>query len=317
MSGLTVTARTLVRNSAVTFQNIKSLRIVSSLDSPADSLSAEIAANELHGDFGHLEAHDGAKLLFSGSIDSQQESVSGKGALIRLDARSAGALLLDNQALPSVLQNVQLGVLFNRCIAPYGFTLFNPNRAVYVPVFTIRAGQTEWDAFVDFSRRAHGITPHIKGTQVLIRRPGGGTRPVIISNSADGASYSSITHTRTPYSIISRVILRDENGQYTLAVRNSAASYTGAVRKRYMVPMEEHADRMALDANQRIRRSMLEYEHVAVTLPGFVDIGLGDDIAIRDEKIQLNNLSVGEREFFADEHGMITKIKAVNPLYYD
>ena len=317
MSGLTVTARILSRNIKIPFQNIKSLRIVSSLDSPADSLSAEIAANELYGDFDHVEAHDGTRLLFSGNIDCQQESVSGKGALIRLDARSAGALLLDNQALPSVLLGVQLGVLFNRCIAPYGFTLFNPNRAVYVPAFTIRAGQSEWDAFVDFSRRAHGITPHIKGTQVFIRRPGGGVRPVIISNSANGVRYSSITHARTPYNIISRVILRDENGQYTLAVRNSAALYTGVTRKRYMIPVEEHFDRMALDANQRIRRSMLEYEHVTVTLPGFADIEPGDDVAIRDEKIQLSNLMVRECELIADEHGMITKIKTQSPLYYD
>jgi len=317
MSGLRIIARTLSRNLRIPFQNIRSLRIISSLDSPADSLSAAIATNEFYGDFGDVEAYDGSRLLFNGRIDCQQETVSGRGALLRLDARTAGALLLDNQALPSVLLGVQIQVLFNRCIAPYGFSLYNPNRPAYVPIFTVRAGQSEWDAFVNFSRRAYGITPHVRGTQVIVGRPPGGRHPIVISNSGDGVRYISVTHTKTPYNIISRVILRDEHGRYSLAVRNSAAAHTGTTRKRYVIPMSEYSDRLELDANQRIRRSMLEYEHTAVTLPGFMNLGPGESIMIRDGKMQTGILMVREREYFADENGIVTKLKAVNSMYHD
>lgn len=300
----------------VALENLKSMRILTALDSPAQSFSASFAEDRLPPALGEVKAYEDGKLLFAGKIDSQRSTVGSEGVTLRLDARSAGAPLLDNQALPCVMLGAQVTTVFNRFIAPYGFILYNPNRSSYLPMYTVRAGMSEWDALINFTRRVFGITPYVKDDQVMLERPRSGS-PLTISNSGEGVPYSSITHTRTPYNVISRVVLRDEEGLYSSAVNNSSAAYLKAVRKRYVIPPSEYVDSPALDANQRIRRSMYEYEQAVVSLPGVVDAELARDVLIRDDYLRLSNLMVSEREYIADENGVITRLTLMSSIYYD
>lgn len=309
-----VTASRLSGGEPLCFGNITDLRLYSSLDSPADSFSVVCAVDSFPGELGDIKLYADGKLLFSGKTDRQKHSLGTNGRLLTLEARSAGALPLDNQAQPCTLLNARLTTIFNKCIAPYGFSLYNPNRSASLPLFTVRAGMSEWDALVNFARRVYNITPYVRDMQVMLERPFSES-PLTISNSG-GLPYSRLTHLRTPYNMISKVVLRDENGNYSASVSNSAAAYAGVIRKRYVIPSNEYIGYAALDGNQRIKQSMFSCEQAEATLPGVIDAALGRDVVVKDGNFTLYNLMVSARELTCGKHGAETKLTLQNPVYY-
>lgn len=303
-------------NREIQLENPKSLRITASLDSPATAMSAVFAPGTPPAPLGAVRAYEDGKLLFEGKADSQKTTVSSGGIATMLEARSAGSLLLDNQAQPCVMLGANLTSVFNRFIEPYGFTLSSPVRTGYLPMYTVRAGMSEWDAFVYFTKRVYGITPYVIYSQVMLQRPPSGARPFVISNSG-GAAFSAISHTLTPYNILSGVYLRDEAGFYSSVVNNSVAKRTGTVRKRYVVPPNEYMDKPALDANQRIRKSLFDSEEVVVTLPGVINLELGNEAQITDKLLTLYNLMAVKREYVVDGNGVVTRLTLRSSVYYD
>lgn len=320
MSGeVRVVASKLADGKEIALTNLKSLSITAELSSPAVSMSLSFAPDAPLSGLGAVKVYADNKLLFEGKTDSQKSTVLSSGVLMRLDARSAGALLLDNQAQPCVMLGAQLTSVFNRFIAPYGFLVYNPNkpdRSKYLPMYTVRSGMSEWDALIYFTRRVYGVTPYVIDSQVMLDRPWSGA-PFTISNTGEGTPYTSITHTLTPYNVLSQVFLRDEMGFYSSVVNNSAAVHTKAVRKRYVIPPNEYVDSPAMDANQRIRRSMFDSEEAVVTLPGVIDAALGQDTRIRDRFLTLYNLMVVKREYLLDENGLVTRLTLKSSVYYD
>lgn len=307
---------TPVSGSTIEIKTVTALQIISGVDSPATSLSASLAPDSALPELLSVKAYDGNKLLFDGRIDVQRSAVSKDGIAVTLDARDAGALLLDNQALPCVMLQAQLGTVFSRFASPYGFGYYCSRPAASIPMFTVRAGMSEWDAIVNFSRRAYGITPYVSGSRVLFSRRKTAA-PLVISNSENGLRFSSLAHTYFPYNIISRVYIRDDNGFYSISVSNPSASRTKNSRKRYVIPTTEYAGNAGLDANQRMRRSMFEYEQLAVTLPQVLDAELGQEAEIRDSFLRRFNLMIVKRELIIDASGAVTRLTLASSIYYD
>lgn len=294
--------------------NLKSLSVTATVDSPAESFSALFAPRKPFGEITSVKAYNGSVILFSGRIDSQKSSVSADGVTVRLDARSQGAFLLDNQTPPTVYLGIPMNVVFSSFIAPYGFGLYNPNGNKSLPTFTVGASVSEWEAFADFAQRAYGITPYVTGTVVnLARRPSGNT--LVIGGGA--AAYTSLAHTRTPYNVVSRVYLRDETtGRYPSYLSNTYQAAAGIKRKRYMTVSNEYSYNRTYDPTQRIRQSMLEYESVTAALPGIVAAELGQDARIADGFMSKYGLMVSAREYSVDETGVFTRLTLINPAYY-
>lgn len=294
-------------------ENLKSLSIKATMDSPAESLSAVFAPKKPFGEIFAVVAYDSNGALFTGAVDSQKSAVSAVGVTMRIDARSRGAYLLDNQAAPTVYIGIPMNVVFSSFIAPYGFTLYNPNRNLSLPVFTVGASASEWDVLVDFAQRAYGVTPYVTGTQVnLARRPGQSS--IVIGGDK---AYTSVTHTLTPYNIISRVYLRDETtGRYPSYIANTYQSAVNARRKRYMSVPNEYSYNRSFDPVKRIRQSMFEYESVTAELPGIINAELGQNARIADGFMSKSGLMVSEREYLMNETGIFTRLTLANPAYY-
>lgn len=307
---------TPVGGGTLEIKNLSSLNITSGIDSPAVSLSASLAPEYALPELLSIKAYDGNRLLFEGKIDSQKTTVSRDGITARLDARDSAALLLDNQALPCVILNVRLATVFSRFASPYGFGYFCERPNVKIPMFTVRTGMSEWDAVVNFSRRAYGITPYVSASRVMFSRRKT-DKPVVISNIGDGLCYTGLSHTFSPYNIISRVHVRDGNGFYSISVTNSSAARTQTNRKRYVIPATEYASNVGLDANRRLRRSMFEYEQLQVTLPQILDAFLGQEVEIRDELLRRFNLMITKREYIVDANGAVTRLTLASSIYYD
>jgi len=178
----------------------------------------------------------------------------------------------------------------------------------------VRAGLSEWEALTGFSRRMYGITPYIQNSQVHIDRPRSHT-VIRISNTGEGLRFSRLEHRFVPYHILSDVFMRGADGAYRASVQSSSARYFGARRKRYIIPHNEFMDQMSLDANQRIKRSMLDSQQTLVTLPGMVDLPAGQQVEIIDGEAELHNLLIEEIRWALDEHGLVTKLRLVSSVY--
>jgi hypothetical protein len=212
--------------------------------------------------------------------------------------------------------NPTAATVFKHYIAPYGFSLLAPKKAGTLPLYTIHAGISEWDAFVGFVRRVHRVTPYVAGATVIIQRPYAGAAPFRVSNTG-GAEFSSLTREQIPYNIISSVYLRGENGVYTSAMHNSAAESRGIRRKRFVTPPNEFMNDLRFDAAMRIRRSMFLAEKITAELPGIHNVELGADAAVEDLSLRAGGLIVSKKEYLLGENGLFTRLTLQNAMYYD
>jgi hypothetical protein len=296
------------------------MRIAASVETPAVCLSAVFAPPFFSS---HEEAwrsvcvRYGELLLFEGAPDIKKDTLTAKGALTELEARSAAAALLDNQARPGQMVNPTAATVFKHYIAPYGFSLFVPKKAASLPLYTIYAGMSEWDAFVAFVRQVHRVTPYVAGSLVAIQRPYAGAAPFIISNSGGGAAFSALTREQIPYNIISSVYQRGQDGIYATAMHNAAAQSRGIRRKRFVTPPNEYINDLRTDAAARIRRSMYLAERIIADLPGVHDAELGANAAVEDRALRATGLIVSKKEFILGESGLITRLTLQNAMYFD
>jgi hypothetical protein len=312
MSGLVVTAKRLSGGELV-FDKVLSLTVRDALGSPAVSLRCRVLVDEHTGELGAVTASWEGLTLFDGKVDRQTMTLSEKGRVLQLEGRSRGALLLDNEALPGVLPYAGLAEAFQLFCAPYGFVLASPGDGRGIADFTTQKGQSEWDAFGGFTRRAYGYSPYLRGNQIFVGAP----RSVSMLTVGEGGyPFTSLEHERIPYRIVSKVILRDADGVYGSAVYNPDAAFYGVERKRYVIP-GEYADNPGPDANRRIRRSMLEKERVTVTLPGITQAEPGQEARVLGEGFAIHNLMVDERSWVFGEGGIVTVLGLVVGRYYE
>ena len=299
---------------AVPLHNIKSLQISASLDSPARSLSGVFAAERLPAELSRITVRDRGAVIFEGNVDSQRSVIQGSGRLLHIEARTKGALLLDNQATPRILTNINLSIAFSLFLRPYGFILVNPQLHRLLSSYTVRAGICEWEAFAECARRMHGITPYMEGEQVMVSRPASHTA-VRISNTGRGLRFTRLEHRFVPYNMLSEVLIRGADGVYNTAVRNHSAGHFNVRRRRYITPHNEFMETPSQDAHRRIRRSMLDSRQVLVTLPGWADLPIGQQVEIVDSSMQLHNLLIRDAHSVMDESGIFTKLVLVSSIH--
>lgn len=313
MNGLRAVGRLLADGRAFPIHTISRLRLEESLSCPAASLSFTAPVDRFPGELGAIRVEADRRTLFEGQVDTQTASLSGSGRLLRVEARDRGAHLLDNEALPCALTNLQLPTLFHLCAAPYGFSLYDPEPRGGLALYTIHKGQCEWDALCGYVARVYGLRPFVRDGTVVVDRPRSASTLVI---GEGGHPFCDIEHIHSPYSIMSSVVLRDGDGGYSSAVHNPDAAYYGVRRRRYCIPANEFTDSPALDANQKIRRSMLGKETVKVTLPGFISTYRGQAARVAGPELVVDNLLVERLVLDVGEAGVFTVLELVSSVYY-
>lgn len=286
------------------------LELEGSLESPAVSLSATLQCDEAIDGFGEVRLTDESRTVFSGRCDESRTVLGGEGLLLRLEARSRGALLLDNEAQPVTLWGANLSTIFRRHVAPYGFGLSGGTGGGTLAVFPVQKGMSEWEVFAGFCRRITGASPWVRGEMVMAEGPAYGSPRLVISNEGEGVPFTELERVLSPYRMLSKVVLRDEYKLYSSSVSNSAAVYYGVSRKRYVTPSTEFEDNPGLDANQRIRCSMWEAEEWAVTIPLLIEVAAGDGVEIRQKGFSKTRLLVNRWQWQLGAQGGFTRLWA-------
>ncbi len=289
-----------------------SLSLTSSLSSPARSLWGRFTVPDFPPEFLRARVEYKGRLLFEGCVDRQQTRVDENGVVLEVEARDKGAALLDNEARPKAYQNLTVHRMFEELIAPHGFLLVDGYPTIHVPAFTIRKGQSLWDAFCTLARLSYGHLPYVRGDMVITALPTGGETWVL---GGKDYPFSSLSHTVNHYPVLSQVYIRDEAGNYTTAVGNPEAQSRGISRTRYFIPAGEYDCKPQWDADQRIRRSMRQMVQVELEMPGILEISPGETVWIHDKLASLPNLQVEEITLSTGPKGEKTKFLLLSFLY--
>ncbi|MDR2933077.1 MAG: hypothetical protein LBV27_08225, partial [Oscillospiraceae bacterium] len=160
MSTITADLYSLPDNRAVS-AHLLSLEMTGSLSSPAVGLSASFLCSGPPGEIARAHVNKDGRPLFAGKVDTQRVTFGEKGVSVHVECRSAGGVLLDNEALPHAYFNCDLKTLFSRCVAPYGFRLADSANDKTLALYTVRKGLSQWDAFCGFAERIYGVTPWV------------------------------------------------------------------------------------------------------------------------------------------------------------
>ena len=91
-------------------------------DSPAWQLDITLPHEGPLDDLTKIQVKHGTDALFAGLCDEIVRSVDGNGAFVSISARTPGALLCDNEALPKTYTDLTAQAYFNAELKTLGFT---------------------------------------------------------------------------------------------------------------------------------------------------------------------------------------------------
>ncbi len=253
-----------------------------SFDSPADSFEGVFPWEQWYPELYTLRVRQGQDLVFQGGIDEVTCTEDGRGRWMQVLARSAGAALLDNEALPQLVQDRSLNEMFQEHVVPFGVTqlVTDVGEDAFLNQYQIPKGTSEWEAFTNFVRLTGLAIPHLdrQGRMICLNQlPAGTTRTY--SNQGEGTGYCDLKVTNNRYSPVSQFVIRDQEGYYSYAFDNPYNDRLKLQRRRYLIPSPSFSGSATggrIDADLLVRRSMLGKEVITLTLPGLPEVEVGD-----------------------------------------
>ncbi|MGI5966673.1 MULTISPECIES: hypothetical protein [Anaerotruncus] len=294
--------------------------IVKSFDSPAHSLEAVFWQDRGYPELYRLRVALGEVVLFSGGIDEQTATENDEGARMKLIARSAGAVLLDNEAQPQLYQNVTLQDLFQNHIRPYGFTRLSSDENPILNVYQVVKGTSEWEAFTNFYRNvAYGFTWLDDSGLVRCAAAAPTGQRHIFSNAAAGAlRYANLKITNNRYSPVTEYVIKDLDGFYSYSYQNPKASAMKLTRKRYLNPLPDfflYEGQGTFEAIIRTNRSMLGKRVITLTSPDLLEIAVTDLVDLSGNLFSFGGLFVQQVRWKLDSSGAFTTLTLLDYDY--
>lgn len=211
----------------------ESVQIRMDEDAPAHSFAAVFPVDAPTELFRTCRVWREDTLVFAGILDEQSVCVQKTGVTLRLTARSAAALLLDNEALPQTYVNPSLRQLFDRHAAPYGLPGMKGNRGAFRGKLTVKKGMSEWQVMEEFCGYFLGVTPRVTMDGIFNATGEASQERVFFSNQG-GVPYQSLIQNHWYHKRISELHLQaGVGGGYSGLVVDEATTKLGIQRKRY------------------------------------------------------------------------------------
>ncbi|MEM1484359.1 hypothetical protein V6615_05700 [Oscillospiraceae bacterium PP1C4] len=294
--------------------------VVKSFDSPAHSFEGIFPCTRAYPELFQISVFAGSTKIFDGMIDEQSVTENDQGRQIKLLARSVGAVLLDNEALPQLYQSVSLTQIFNNHIRPYGYHSLVADTDPSFDRYQILKGVSEWEAFSNFFRNtAHGNAFIDENNNVVCRtKEPVGTIHTFSNREISAQHYTNLKITNNRYSPITRFVIRDNNGAYSYAYDNKLTNELRLKRRRYLVPSVEYtlsSNGGSIDAALRIRRSMLGKLVITLTCPEMLVSGVCDRVNLDTGLEQYKNLFVQQVRYKLAASGVTTTLTLLNNDY--
>ena len=231
-------------NETISLKEPSSMVITRAWDSPAWQLDITLPHEGPLDDLTKIQVKHGTDALFAGLCDEIVRSVDGNGAFVSISARTPGALLCDNEALPKTYTDLTAQAYFNAELKTLGFTgLSLPNTTASAATFQLGKGHSVWEAFCILCFRLYGREPHITAGNTVVVETLTGDDPIIISNAVNETGvlrYCSLEYITRRSSPLSTIVYRDAGGAYSQLYNNPFGNEQQVRRNRYIIPAGEY-----------------------------------------------------------------------------
>lgn len=274
--------------------------IISSYDAPADSLSAVFAAEGKIPLLKTIVVSSGSRIIFSGEIDEQTETVSSGRHLLELRARSRESILLDNEARPQTYCMPSMPLLMKRHFEALGFEGFIGTEKAFNGELNITKGMSEWEVLDCFCRKFVGTVPRLTVDGIIDISGEDNGELILIGNEA--RLLSSVRH-RKRHVLMSELFVRTHiRGDYDMKINDSLAQSCKVARRRYV-----NAVRTMASAKKIIESADNAFESYENLYSGCIICRPGDKIrSSSDSRI----MRVREVRYLRDSSGEKTRIFA-------
>lgn len=256
--------------------------ICADVNTPADSLEAifPYAVNE---EINSLKVFREGKEIFTGIADEQIVVSDGR-VNTKLICRSMGALLVDNEACPSLFNDVSASLLFDRYAKPLGFEKFTGEDRTLRGSFCVNKGTSCWQVLENFCKKVWGSAPVTEGLSIIMNKAEVSKVPLIFSDSKTEKTtgYTAVEHNRLRCKLIScvRVKLRQGDG-YSACIKDSEATESGVCRERFL-NADTLSGKSLADADKLIYNSRLRSETITLQIPDCLIDAVGADAVVDD-----------------------------------
>ena len=276
---------------------------------PAASLTLTCPFNkQVRSSAAEIRAFDGDTLIFRGALDNIVTVKRAQGVILKLNARSPAAALLDNEAEPLVYKNPGATLIENKHLKPFGIALADGDRVPYYDKMTIDKGMSHWQVIKRFCRCRYGSEPYVTADGVMYLHGVQATETAVFSDCGEGIAYRSLKESVRRHRLISevRVKFRHTNN-YCSYVGNPNPEARQVKRVRYVNAAANHT---TLSTAYRILENG-NRDSYAMTLdcPGCHIAALGQHAGLVDSAIgTLDGLRVEKVRYTADSRGEHSEI---------
>ncbi len=280
-----------------------SVSLLSSADAPADSLRAVFLVDKTDEPLYLVEALDDNECVFFGEIDSEIHSLSDKGTLLTLTARSRAAVLLDNEAYPQKYCSPSMPLLMQRHFIPLGFSKFVGSADAFSGELDITKGMSEWEVLESFCKRFLNTSPKITRDGVIDISGSESSEAIFLNTD----SCLSVNRSIFRSSLMSELRLRARrSGGYEYPIYSALAEKQRVRRRRFMNTADN--GRSVNDAKTLTEVSERRYRKTEILINGRLPAELGTRLfldgadtgeSIREIRYTLD--SKGERTLIVTE----------------
>ena len=298
-----------VDGNEITLSRPSSIVINSSVDAPADSMTVILPCSFAPPELCEISLSADGSLAFSGIVDEQTVYYSG-GLMLRIDARSSAALLLDNEALPATYNSPSLADIYSLHAQNYGIKGF-VGSGVCNGDFSVKKGMSEWEVIESFCRSVMGVQPVITKDLILDARENKTDEHYVFSNEIPGAvGFSEATLRRKRYGEISEILYKLSAGNiYDLRYENADAAGRGISSRRLLNLSENDGKFNEYRIKNIISKSRQDAFELKLTLPDICVTTLFAGASVYDGKIgNYENLLVKEADFSLSQKGVFTRL---------
>lgn len=279
----------------------------SELDVPADSILLScVYDNEIFENARSVSAYNGDELVFTGQIDELSRYRSDKGTALRISARSAAAVLLDNEAEPLSYRNPTSSLMFRKHLKPLGFSDVEYDQVPIIGVFRIDKGMSQWQALERFCKLRYGSKLRVSGSgKVYLKGFRNGKK---VKFGSGGIEYYSFEENNRRHKLISEIKLKvSGTAGYLSKMANPNPACSGIKRARYVNTFAENNSLSTAD--DIIERGNLESHCVKLVIGGCVPDILGAAAEIVDVDFGgIDNLVVRKIHYTFSKKGEFTTV---------
>lgn len=285
------------------------VRMNSSEDAPADDINVVFPINDNVDELCKIKVYQGDTLIFNGIVDKQQISYDIDGAILKIQARSTAAILLDNEAMPQNYNIASFADIFNRHAKPYGFNLLCNDDRTFCSDFHVYKGMSEWEVLSDFCKQFLSTFPRVDHNNNIYLGTNHINNGICFSNTQDGVRYTSISKTINRHYLYSVVKVRtDNNGQYDTVVLDEDSIRHRINKTRYFSAVDSKNNSIQY-INALLQRSRKKAMGIDVICPTVPCVKVSEIVSIDDPIIgKIENLVVYSTQYILSNTGEFSRI---------